>query len=668
MVLRRVFSKFSFFLLILFSFSQINAQYDNKSTLELKEQAAKNFESGNFQDALSQYRDLLKRYPKDGIFSYYCGRSLMGMNKDLPSAIQYLEFASSKAGVPNDVFFQLGEAYTKNYQFPQAQKAFSQYASVASKSEMKELIPARRAEMSANATRLTKSYNSVDVLATSLFTFSDSNYISQVHAPGGILSLKPAELLPSADGIKDIKNLMFLPHDPAKGDILFYAACGKNKKKGSDIYMVKVVNSKKYSDPQPVDAVNTDYDEILPYYDPIGKDLYYASMGNNSMGGFDLFKAHYDVERNSWTAPVDLGFPVNSPSNDYLMIPGTDLGIIMLITDRQGLDSLSTAYVLRIHEPRKQMAVADPVELKRIGKFGGIEAIPEMIDMSSQDILAAEKTEKPSPTINPAGKKPKPGEEAVGTPMDYNKFLKDALDQQAKADSFAKLAREARIAVKDIPNADERWAIQKNIISWENQSKEYQNKADANYVLVNQKMGGRPEPKKIPEAIEKDTIINDITVYKFKQTTEPEKKEAPATTEVKKAPEVVGEPGEVIKSDKKTENELSRFVVLNASPYSQKNPFPEDLHLPKGAYYKIQLAVLGKEPDWNTFGGLSPVSFEQVQGKALKKYYAGKFSDYESAKSSLEIVRKKGFPDAFIVGWYDGQKMTVDKVMELEKK
>jgi len=673
MMIREVLFKSILALLVLFFFSSrdVHAQFENKNTADLKSEALSNFNSGNYSDALAQYRSLLTRYPKDGLFSYYCGLSLLNMNKDLKASIEYLEFASSKASVPNQVFYFLGVAYTRNYQFPQAKKAYNQFASVATKTELKDLMPLRLAEMSDNALSQTTSYNTLDVLASSLFSFSDSNYVRQISAPGGSLKQKPAELLPSSEGMKDITNLMFMPRGIEKNDYVFYAGYGKSKKRGYEIFMAKSGNGQRFSEPVAVDAVNTDFDEILPYYDPIGKDLYFASRGHNSMGGYDLFKAHHDIERNTWTEPVNLGFPVNSPSDEFLVIPGTDLGSIMLITDRQGLDSMITAYLLRIHEPRVKLANADPVELKKIGKFGGIEAIPDMVDMSAENILAETAVRsEPVPVMAPA-KRPKPGEVVGQMPADYNKYLRQALDQQFKADSVAKLAREARLQAKNIPDPDERWALQKNIISWEKQSADFQSKADEYYLLVKQMEKGNDVARKVPDAIVKDTVINDIALYKYKTDDVVEQKPAPIEP-------VVAEPIAQVENKvpappaeepiAKQEKSMSRFVLLDSSPYSANNPFPEETVFPKGSYYKIQLAVLSQNPDWKAFGGLSPVTFETVVGKPMKRYYAGSFARYEDAKTAMEVVRGNGFPEAFIVGWFDGQKMAVTKVIELEKR
>ncbi len=155
------------FLVFLFFFlasGHLYAQTENKNTLELKAEAAGSFDSGNYSDALAQYKSLLQRYPKDGSFSYYCGLSLLNMRKDIPSAIKYLEYASSKSTIPDNVFYYLGEAYNLNYEFVKARKAYEKFSIVASKSESKEMMPSRLAEMSSNAEKMTTSYNLVEIL------------------------------------------------------------------------------------------------------------------------------------------------------------------------------------------------------------------------------------------------------------------------------------------------------------------------------------------------------------------------------------------------------------------------------------------------------------------------------------------------------------------------
>ena len=52
----------------------------------------------------------------------------------------------------------------------------------------------------------------------------------------------------------------------------------------------------------------------------------------------------------------------------------------------------------------------------------------------------------------------------------------------------------------------------------------------------------------------------------------------------------------------------------------------------------------------------------------MTRYFAGKFTRMENARSALLRVKSLGYPDAFIVGYYDGQKGSFSKLKALEKE
>jgi hypothetical protein len=642
------------------------SQTNQTSTPEIKEQARKDFDAGHYGDAFRNYATLLNRYPKDGLFNYYAGICLLKENENIPGSIQYLDFASSKSMVPADVFYYLGMAYRKNYQFSESSSAFNKFAEAAGRSESKELVPAREAQMSGNAMSLTQEYNPFEIYQSSLFSFSDTNYVREIKGKGGRLGIKPEELFSKNETPEDLTAFCFMPKNLAQGDYIYFSGFGRSKKNGSDLFRVKRNIRNQWGEPQAISSLNTGFDEIMPYYDPVSNDLYFASRGYSSMGGFDVFKSHYDPERDEWSQPISLGFPVNSPDNEYLVMPGPDLGTLLLITDRQGLDSMLTVYILQMMEPKKSLAGASQEEIRRIGKLGGIESITSIIDLRNEPVqvktVAKEKVQADVKTTGKAN---------LDMPDGYQGRVRQALNYQVTADSLTRLAREARIRVKEMPDPNERWAWQSKIIGWEKEASDYQDKADVLYAEVKQMENGKKE-NAVPQAIKKDTVINGITRYTYR---EPEKnvettkktltRQAAPTVETFKTKD---EPGDMVKIPPKDGDNFNRFVILGKSPYNAKNPFPVNTAIPKGPFYRIQLGVFGSAIDYNTFGGISPITAETVPGKSLTRYYGGKFTRYEDARIAAEKVKQSGFGDAFIVGWYDGQKLPVSRVLELEKR
>ncbi len=85
---------------------------------------------------------------------------------------------------------------------------------------------------------------------------------------------------------------------------------------GRDIYrMVKLPNGE-WSEPMKLGPeINGPWDKDSPFIAVNNKTLYFASNGEKSMGGFDIFISVRD-ENNNWSNPINLGTPLNSTGDD----------------------------------------------------------------------------------------------------------------------------------------------------------------------------------------------------------------------------------------------------------------------------------------------------------------------------------------------------------------
>ncbi len=85
---------------------------------------------------------------------------------------------------------------------------------------------------------------------------------------------------------------------------------------GRDIYRVVRLPDQSWSEPINLGpSVNTPYDEDSPFMAIDNKTLYFSSNGPMSMGDFDVFVTRRD-EQNNWSAPINLGYPLNSTGDD----------------------------------------------------------------------------------------------------------------------------------------------------------------------------------------------------------------------------------------------------------------------------------------------------------------------------------------------------------------
>lgn len=100
-----------------------------------------------------------------------------------------------------------------------------------------------------------------------------------------------------------------------------------------------------------------------------GVTLYFAADGDASMGGYDLFIASRDASTGEFLQPTSLGFPFNSPYNEYVMAIDELNGIGWWVTDRNELDGMLSLYVFKTDAVRKNYdadEVEDIVSLARL--------------------------------------------------------------------------------------------------------------------------------------------------------------------------------------------------------------------------------------------------------------------------------------------------------------
>lgn len=104
----------------------------------------------------------------------------------------------------------------------------------------------------------------------------------------------------------------------ADGDLIYFASNRPGGLGGTDIYACKKTPQGTWGLPQNLGKeINTPQNEDFPNISPDGKILYFSSTGHSSMGGYDIFKASKNDETNTWGNPKNMGYPINTPLDDY---------------------------------------------------------------------------------------------------------------------------------------------------------------------------------------------------------------------------------------------------------------------------------------------------------------------------------------------------------------
>ncbi len=102
---------------------------------------------------------------------------------------------------------------------------------------------------------------------------------------------------------------------------LFFTSDRKGGFGGLDIYMVRKLPNGDWGTPKNLgNKINTPYDEETPMIYLDGKTLYFSSEGHNTMGNFDIFYSKMEAD-SSWSEPVNMGYPINTPDDDFFFVP-----------------------------------------------------------------------------------------------------------------------------------------------------------------------------------------------------------------------------------------------------------------------------------------------------------------------------------------------------------
>lgn len=90
----------------------------------------------------------------------------------------------------------------------------------------------------------------------------------------------------------------------------------------------------------------------FPFMMADGVTLYFASDGEGSIGGYDIFIATRDAQTGEYLQPQNIGMPYNSPYDDYLLAIDEENGVGWWATDRNLLGDNLTVYLFKVNETR----------------------------------------------------------------------------------------------------------------------------------------------------------------------------------------------------------------------------------------------------------------------------------------------------------------------------
>ncbi|MBC7413008.1 MAG: PD40 domain-containing protein [Bacteroidia bacterium] len=124
----------------------------------------------------------------------------------------------------------------------------------------------------------------------------------------------------------------------------------------------------------------------------------------------------------------------------------------------------------------------------------------------------------------------------------------------------------------------------------------------------------------------------------------------------------------VIKKQKTTvpivNNSTDVFEKKSTIVYTVNNPIPLNPEIPQGLLFKVQIGAFRNAIPQDLFKGFNPL-FGEGTPSGLIRYTAGSFRSYKNANLAKNEIRGIGYKDAFVVGYYNGKRISYAEAMAL---
>ena len=293
--------------------------------------ADKLFQAGDYATAQEQYGKLLKSYPREALYLYRYARCAQELG-DFSTAIQYFDKAGDRYMLK---YFYLGEIYLQQWHADAAIEAYNKYLS--SLTEPNEREPYIAQQM-ARAEKLQRYLRRVERVAV----------IDSVLVPLHQMLLQ-CSLSPEA-GRLQYDSLGGIEFTNQRGDHRLWSQLVDSNQLLLSSH--RLLDTWTTSDTLPT-TINFTTSQISPYLLNDGVTLYFAAQDSNGLGGWDIYISRYNTATEIYTAPENLGFPYNSPANEYMYIVDENQGVAYLATDRFAPQGYVHIYSLAIPEQKQ---------------------------------------------------------------------------------------------------------------------------------------------------------------------------------------------------------------------------------------------------------------------------------------------------------------------------
>ncbi len=292
--------------------------------------ARKLFQQGKYSEAKPMFKSLLKKYPQNAEYNYWYAVCCYETD-DSVDILPMLEYAASRK--ITNAHRYLGDCHTARLAYPQAISSYSDFVDVTTDETLREEYQRRLADVS-RLNRMVMNCEKICIVDSFVVDKSELFSVYNIGADAGTVSTQAQFFDDPSLGGNIYCSERGLDICFSEADDNGLSKLYRNSKEGDDWGRARIVS-----------GFDTQGNDDYPFMLSDGITLYFASDGEGSIGGYDLFVTRLDTESGRFLRPDNLGMPFNSTANDYMLAINEVANLGWFATDRNQPDSLVCVYL-----------------------------------------------------------------------------------------------------------------------------------------------------------------------------------------------------------------------------------------------------------------------------------------------------------------------------------
>lgn len=174
------------------------------------------------------------------------------------------------------------------------------------------------------------------------------------------------------------------------GKTIYFASNRPGGYGGVDIWKTEMIEEGVFSAPENLGPViNTKKDDTAPFIHADGRTLYFASDGRPGMGGKDLFYATLQSD-NTWSVPVNLGYPINTASDEINILINASGNTAYFASDKEGGYGGLDLYYFTLDERLRPTPVTYiKGKIEDAETQDPLEASVELVDLNTNQVITS---------------------------------------------------------------------------------------------------------------------------------------------------------------------------------------------------------------------------------------------------------------------------------------